>query len=122
MIDIILVEDSVAVRNRLRLLLAEIPQFRVMGEYDSADAAIAAIASQPPDVLLLDIKLRVGNGIDVLRYVTSHAQPVQVIVFSQHDDAEYREQFQQAGARFFFNKTHETANLRNTLQRTAAQS
>jgi DNA-binding NarL/FixJ family response regulator len=54
--------------------------------------------------------------------VTRHAHPVQVIVFSQHDDFEYREQFQQAGARFFFNKTHETANLRATLQQIAAES
>jgi hypothetical protein len=36
-------------------------------------------------------------------------------VFSQHDDPGYREQFEQAGATFFFNKTHETSQLVATL-------
>ena len=111
MISIMLVEDSVAVRNRLRQILDETKRFRIIGEYDESRAAIAAIGPEAPDVLLLDIKLRVGNGIEVLRHVRQHAPDTSVIVFSQHDDADYREQFEQAGARFFFNKTHEAAKL-----------
>jgi hypothetical protein len=44
-----------------------------------------------------------------------------VIVFSHHGDAEYREQFEQAGARFFFNEALETANMRATLHQIAAE-
>jgi DNA-binding NarL/FixJ family response regulator len=115
-----LVEDSVAVRNRLRQILEEIKRFRVIGEYDASREAIAAIGPEAPDVLLLDIKLRVGNGIEVLRHVRQHAPGTTVIVFSQHDDAGYREQFEQAGAQFFFNKTHEAAKLIATLTQLAA--
>jgi len=115
-----LVEDSVAVRNRLREILVEIRRFRIVGEFDAADDAIAAIGSDPPDVVLLDIKLRAGNGIEVLRHVKRQAPTAKVIVFSQHDDQEYREQFRQAGAHFFFNKTHETGELVATLTQLAA--
>jgi DNA-binding NarL/FixJ family response regulator len=114
-----LVEDSLAVRKRLREILEDIPQFRIVGEYDAAQEAIAAIGTEPPDVVLLDIKLRVGNGIEVLRHIRQHAPGPKVIVFSQHDDAGYREQFEQAGAQFFFNKTHETGQLVATLTRLA---
>lgn len=115
-----LVEDSLAVRRRLRDILDDIQRFRIVGEFDTALDAIAAIGFEPPDVILLDIKLRVGNGIEVLRHVRQHAPAAKVIVFSQHDDAGYREQFEQAGANFFFNKTHETGQLIATLTQLAA--
>jgi DNA-binding NarL/FixJ family response regulator len=119
-ISIMLVEDSVAVRSRLRQILDEIKRFRIIGEYDATQEAIAAIGPQAPDVLLLDIKLRAGNGIEVLRHVRQYAPGTTVIVFSQHDDTGYREQFEQAGAHFFFNKTHEAAKLIASLTRLAA--
>lgn len=122
MINIILVEDSLVVRKRLREILEDIGAFRILGEFDTAQDAITAIASEHPDTLLLDIKLRAGNGIEVLRYVRQHAPTVKVIVFSQHDDAGYREQFAQAGAQFFFNKTHETEQLVSALTELAASA
>ena len=120
MINIILVEDSLVVRRRLREILGDIGAFNILGEFDTAQDAIAAIQAEPPDAMLLDIKLRVGNGIEVLRHVKKHAPAAKVIVFSQHDDAGYREQFEQAGAQYFFNKTHETGELVATLAELAA--
>ena len=101
-------------------MLLEMQRFRIIGEYDTADDAIAAMASEPPDVVLLDIKLRVGNGIDVLRHVKQTAPSATVIVFSQHDEIEYRERFAQAGADFYFNKTRESAKLVATLEQLAS--
>ena len=104
------------VRRRLREILDDIGAFRILGEFDAVQDAIDAIRSAPPDALLLDIKLRVGNGIEVLRYVKAHAPSAKVIVFSQHDDAGYRDQFAEAGAQFFFNKTGETEQLVDALR------
>ena len=120
MLSIMLVEDSLPVRKRLREILDDIDRFRIVGEFDTAQDAIAAMGSAPPDVVLLDIKLRVGNGIEVLRYAKQRIPSATVIVFSQHDDAGYREQFAQAGAQFFFNKTHETEQLVAALTNLAA--
>jgi two-component system invasion response regulator UvrY len=119
-INIILVEDSLVVRRRLREILGDIGAFNILGEFDTAQDAIAAIRAEAPDAMLLDIKLRVGNGIEVLRYAKQHIPSATVIVFSQHDDAGYREQFAQAGAQFFFNKTHETEQLVAALTKLAS--
>jgi DNA-binding NarL/FixJ family response regulator len=120
-LSIMLVEDSVAVRTRLREILKDLRRYRIVGEFDAAPDAIAAIGSQPPDVVLLDIKLRASNGIEVLRHIKQHAPSTKVIVFSQHDDPEYREQFERAGSDFFFNKTHEAGKLVATLTALGAQ-
>jgi DNA-binding NarL/FixJ family response regulator len=120
-ISIMLVEDSPTVRTRLREILAEIERFQIIGEYDAAREAMAAIGSQASDVLLLDIKLRLGNGIEVLRHVRRHTLTTKVIVFSQHDDPGYRDQFERSGADFFFNKTRDTGELIATLTHLAAQ-
>jgi DNA-binding NarL/FixJ family response regulator len=69
-----------------------------------------------PDVAVLDIRLRIGNGMDVLRHIRARALKTRVIVFSQYDDPDYREQFRAAGADFFFAKTNETAHLQQTLK------
>ena len=122
MISILLVEDSLVLRRRLRDILEDIGRFRIVGEFDTAQEAIAAIGAEPPEVVLLDIKLRLGNGIEVLRHIRQHAPDAKVIVFSQHDDPGYREQFEQAGATFFFNKTHETSQLVATLTELGATS
>jgi len=119
-LSIMLVEDSLPVRTCLREILRDIEAFDLVGEFDTAQSAIAAIATQPPDVILLDIKLRGSNGIEVLQHLRQHAARTKVIVFSQHDDAGYREQFMRAGAQYFFNKTHETAMLVATLSAIAA--
>jgi DNA-binding NarL/FixJ family response regulator len=121
-INIMLVEDSLVVRRCLRQILQDLGAFRILGEFDTAQDAIAAIRCRPPDALLLDIKLRGGNGIEVLRYLKEHAASTMVIVFSQHDDAGYREQFAQAGAQLFFNKTHETEQLVSALAALAASA
>ena len=113
--SIMLVEDSLAVRKRLREILEEIEAFHVVGEFDTAQDAILAMGDTPPDVVLLDIKLRGGNGIEVLRHVHKHDPHSKVIVFSQHDDVGYREQFAQAGALYFFNKTLDANKLVATL-------
>ena len=119
MLSIMLVEDSVAVRDRLRHLLKDIEPFRILGEFDAAGDAIAAIDAQAPDVVLLDIRLRTGNGIEVLHHLKRHAPSAKVIVFSQYDEPEYREQFQRAGADFFFDKARETGRLVAALKQLA---
>jgi len=61
-INIILVEDSLVVRRRLREILGDIGAFNILGEFDTAQDAIAAIQAEPPDAMLLDIKLRVATA------------------------------------------------------------
>ena len=114
-----IVEDSTLVRERLRELLLEIPQLELVGEYDNSAAAITALRQRAVDILLLDIKLRGSDGLDVLRNAKATLSNTTVVVFTNYAEAPYRDLFTQLGADYFFNKTYETEQLRDTLIRLA---
>jgi two-component system, OmpR family, response regulator len=118
---IILVEDSTLVRERLREMLEEFSQIKLLGEYDNAAAAITALRQQSVDIVLLDIKLKGSSGLDVLRHVKGTHPATKVIVFTNHSDDEFRELFIRLGADYFFSKTHETQRLRETLAMLSAE-
>ena len=121
MSTIILVEDSTLVRERLREMLEEFPQIKLLGEYDNAAAAITSLLQQPADIVLLDIKLKGSSGLDVLRHVKGTHPATKVIVFTNHSDDEFRELFIRLGADYFLSKTHETQRLRETLAMLSAE-
>lgn len=108
---VLLVDDSIIVRERLEALVSAIVGVRVVGRAEDAHEAIAAIGEVLPDVVLLDIRLRNSNGIDVLRHVTSESPSVKVIVLSNESAPATRAFFMRAGAHAFFDKAMEFEQL-----------
>ncbi|UUZ63337.1 response regulator [Polaromonas sp. P1-6] len=64
-----IVEDSDVVRALWRTVVARITGLSLAGEFNRASTAIAAIRREPPHVVLLDINLNDGNGMEVMRVV-----------------------------------------------------
>jgi DNA-binding NarL/FixJ family response regulator len=119
LISAIIVEDSDIVRALWREMVAKIAGLSLTGEFNRASTAIAAIRRAPPDVVLLDIHLSEGNGIEVLRVVTAEYPMTKVIVVSNCADPIHRRHFTKAGAYAFYDKSHELAALRGTLEHLA---
>lgn len=105
-----------------RELVAEMAGFSLNGEFSCASAAIAAIRCTAPDVVLLDIQLSEGSGMDVMRVVAQEYPMTKVIVVSNYADPIYRSRFVAAGAYAFFDKSHEIAAMRSSLARMAPAS
>jgi DNA-binding NarL/FixJ family response regulator len=117
---IALVEDSAIVRQSLREMFRDFPGFEIIGEYDHAGDAIAAIAVEPPDIILLDIRLRASNGMEVLKYVNKALPHIIVIVFSSQSDQLNRARALDAGAAIFLSKTDDIEQLHDVLTGLAA--
>ena len=113
--DVFLVEDSAPVRVRLEALLAAIPGAKVTGFAESADEAVSAILERRPDVVVLDMHLRQGTGLDVLRALQGKANGTEVYVLTNYALDAYRQATQRLGARGFFDKSQDLAPLRNAL-------
>lgn len=113
------VEDSDVVRALWRTVIAKIAGLSLAGEFNRASTAIAAIRRKPPDVVLLDIHLSEGDGMEVLRVVAAEYPMTKVIVVSNCADPIFRRYFAKAGAYAFYDKSHELPVMRCTLERLA---
>ena len=107
MLSVVLVEDSAVVRERLVDLLNDEPGVEIVGEYADAQSAIDGIRNANPDVVLLDIKLGAGSGMQVLKFVIQHAPQVKVIVLSNYAEPQYRSRYLAAGAIEVLDKSNE---------------
>ena len=114
---VFLVEDSAPIVERLKALLATVPGASVVGQAATADAAIAAIPAERPDIVLLDLSLAQGGGFDVLRALRPRMPGVGFYMLSNHSAYPYRQLAEQLGAKGFFDKTKDLERVRELMER-----
>lgn len=78
--SVVIVDDEPPARAKLLRFLAPLPEFRVVAEADTVEAAVAAITAHHPDVVFLDIQLGERSGFDVIEAIRGAESPH--IVFS----------------------------------------
>ena len=104
---VLIVDDSGEVRERIKMLLSEVEKVEMIGEAENVQQAIEHIRQQGPDVVILDIKMPGGNGIDVLKEIEKHDQSPVVIMLTNYPYPQYKKKCMDAGADFFFDKSRE---------------
>src|SRR6478752_3688985 len=85
-ISVVLVEDNPLHAQRYRENLALDPTLALVGEFGLARDAIARIDGMSPDVVLVDLGLPDGSGLDVVRHVRARLPAASVMVVSVFDD------------------------------------
>jgi DNA-binding NarL/FixJ family response regulator len=98
-IKILLVDDHPLVRDGLRARLEAVPQFEVVAEAGGAQEALQQARHANVDLVLMDINMRGGNGIEATAQFSEHFPDIAVLILSMHDKLEYVSQAIQAGAR-----------------------
>ena len=106
-ITVMLVDDSVAVRDRLSECLREVPGLEIVGMAGDENKAVLLYDRCQPDAAVLDIRLRHGSGIVVLEHIKRRERHCLVIVLTNCVHAEFRRRCEQAGADYFFEKFRE---------------
>lgn len=102
-----IVEDSELFRNRLVLLLEEIDGLEIVGLAGSIKAATENIFRLQPDVMLVDINLPDGSGLDILTKTQACGLKIIPIIMTLDPRPEHRNLAMERGAVFFFDKTKE---------------
>jgi len=82
---VLCVDDELLALRRIKLLLQSMPYVEHVGEASTCAEALVAVARTEPDVLLLDIKMRDGDGFDVIEALASRANPPIVIFVTAFD-------------------------------------
>jgi DNA-binding NarL/FixJ family response regulator len=118
---IFIVEDSPLLQERIAALIAGLPGTRVVGHAASAAQALAGIARERPDVVLLDLCLHKSSGFDVLRALHESAPGIDVYVLTSFATEPYRRHAGRLGARGFFDKSTEFERMRDVIAERAVQ-
>jgi len=114
---IFLVEDSIPVRRRIAASLGTIHGVEIVGEAEEPATALVAISAGQVDIVIVDLRLNSGSGLELLDNLTHIKPPVISMVLTNHSDASFRAASQSVGAHYFFDKTCEFHLAHNTIRR-----
>jgi DNA-binding NarL/FixJ family response regulator len=104
MIRVLLVDDQPLVRAGLRTLLDEEADIEVAGDATNGEEAVAAVTALAPNVVLMDIRMPVLDGLEATRRITAHGCAARIVILTTFDLDEYVFQALRAGASGFLLK------------------
>jgi DNA-binding NarL/FixJ family response regulator len=116
MLKVFITDDSILVRERLVGLISELEAIELVGQAENAPEAIEAIQRLRPDVVILDIRLPGGNGIEVLKIIKQNVPSPIVIMLTAFPYRQFYEKCQEAGAEYFFDKSSEFHRIVEVLK------
>jgi DNA-binding NarL/FixJ family response regulator len=119
---ILIADDNRAYRTGVRLRLERIPGFLVIGEVSTGADAVTAARSERADVVLMDLQMRGGNGVEATRALAGSApeHPVAVVVVTSHAADRFLFEALEAGAVGYLLKNHDTAQLVEAIRAAAS--
>jgi DNA-binding NarL/FixJ family response regulator len=113
---VVIVDDHPLVRRGLIDLISREPDLSVVGEAGSVAEAMQAIEATLPDVVLLDISLDDGNGLELIRWLVSRFRETKIVVISMHDELLMGERCLDAGAMGYINKDEATERVVESIR------
>jgi DNA-binding NarL/FixJ family response regulator len=103
-IRVALADDQPLVRSGLRMILEGEPDLAIVGEAADGAQAVALVAAEEPDVLLLDVQMPGTDGLSAMAQIATGDAPTRVVMLTTFDLDEYVFQAMRAGASGFLLK------------------
>lgn len=119
---IFIVDDSAAIRERLRDMLERIPNVEFTGEADNEDEALQKISMVRPDVVTLDFSSAKGNSLSLMYRIKLQSLETRVIVLTNNVYPQYRKKCMEEGADYFMDKSRDIDELARILSELANES
>lgn len=115
-----LVDDHPMVRDGLAGLINRLSDFKVCGEAETADVALRGIGEAKPELAIVDLSLKEGSGIELIKAIRTRSPSTAVLVLSMHDERRYAERCIRAGARGYVMKAESATQIVAALRDLAA--
>ena len=115
LLRVLVVDDSTAVRERLRLHVDDVDGVQVVGEASDGHQAVALLETADPHVVVLDLRMPGLNGFGTLKEIKARDPSRTVIVMTNYGYPQYRQRCLEDGADFFLDKSTDFPMLRQIL-------
>ena len=115
-VKVFLAEDSALMRERVGAMLAA-RAMQIVGYGQTPQACIDGILAARPDVVVLDVQLEGGTGLEVLRTVRQKEPGIEFVVFTINAGPAFRKRYLAEGARRFLDKATEFDQLVSSVER-----
>ena len=120
MISIVLADDHNVVRQGLRALLEDVPDFEVIDEAEDADTAAEIVKNKKPSVLLLDLMMKGLNSLRIIRQICSSSPETNIVILTMYDNESYIIESLRAGAKSYILKGSTAEELIRAIREVAA--
>jgi two-component system CheB/CheR fusion protein len=117
---ILIVDDHPAIREALSIRIAQADGLEVCGEADDVAEALRVVDATRPDVVIIDVALQTGDGIDLIKRIKKRSGSVRALVWSMYDESIYAERALRAGASGYITKEHATDRIVHAIREVLA--
>jgi len=112
---ILIVDDSKIILNRISTMLEEEKEFSVVGTASNTIEGKDSIKQLKPDVVITDMRMPGGGGMDILTFTKNNFPSIKVIVITHYTYPQYRERAYELGANYFLSKSEDLEQLTKIL-------
>lgn len=116
MVRILLAEDQVMVRQGLKKMIESDEEMKVTGEADNGKEAILLCEKQSFDIVILDIRMPVMDGIEAAKVIHSRWPDVKILILTTFDDNQYVLESLKIGVSGYVLKTGDTESLLRSIR------
>ena len=113
---VLIVDDHPIVRQGLKRMIDAEADLEVCGEADSEPNARSAVRELDPDIVIVDLSLQDGDGLELVRALHAHHPEIPMLVLSMHDEAIYAERMLAEGASGYIMKQAAADQLLTALR------
>jgi DNA-binding NarL/FixJ family response regulator len=115
-IRVLICDDQALVRGGFRAILGTQPDIEVVGEAENGAEAVALAERRQPDVILMDVRMPVLDGVEATRRLVAGRSPARILMLTTFDLDEYVHAAIRAGASGFLLKDVTPANLLDAIR------
>lgn len=119
-ISVVLVDDHPVVRNGIRGLLEKADDILVVGEGENGEDALRLVVQHRPDVLLLDMDMKIMAGTEVAKRLRAENHPVRILALSAYNQKHYIQALLDSGAAGYLIKDEAISNIIEAIRGIAA--
>lgn len=116
MISILIADDQNIVREGIKIFLEPCEEIEIIGMAKDGEETLKQVEKLKPDILLLDVEMPLGNGIDICHQISHKFPQTKTILLSSHEEKIYIQQGIKAGAKGYILKTTASEELNRAIK------